>query len=52
MGDNTVSGKNFDHRTVWIEGYLQQFAAAFGIDLAQLFAFLRLLGQQQDECCR
>ncbi len=33
MGDDAVSGKNFDHRKVWIEEYLQQFAAAFGIDL-------------------
>ena len=33
MGDDAVSGKNFDHRKVWIEVYLQQFAAAFAIDL-------------------
>ena len=33
MGDDEVSGKNFDHRKVWIEQYLHQFAAAFGIDL-------------------
>jgi len=33
LGDDAVSGKNFDHRKVWIEEYLQQFAAAFGIDL-------------------
>jgi len=33
MGDDAVSGKNFDHRKAWIEEYLQQFAAAFGIDL-------------------
>ena len=33
MGDDSVSGKNFNHRKVWIEEYLQQFAAAFGIDL-------------------
>lgn len=33
LGDDPVSGKNFDHRKVWIEGYLQQFAASFGIDL-------------------
>jgi len=32
-GDDAVSGKNFDHRKVWIEDYLHQFAAAFGIDL-------------------
>jgi len=33
MGDDAVSGKSFDHRKVWIEEYLHQFAAAFGIDL-------------------
>ena len=33
MGDDPVSGKNFDHRKQWIEGLLQHFAAHFGIDL-------------------
>ncbi len=33
MGDDPISGKNFDHRKRWIEQYLQQFAAYFGIDL-------------------
>ncbi|MFG0262973.1 MAG: transposase [Novipirellula sp. JB048] len=33
MGDDPVSGKNFDHRKEWIEQRLIQFAAAFGIDL-------------------
>jgi len=33
MGDDLVSGKNFDHRKVWVEPYLRQFASAFGIDL-------------------
>ena len=33
FGEDPVSGKNFDHRKIWIEGYLQQFAAAFGVDL-------------------
>ena len=33
MGEDPVSGKNFDHRKAWIESYLQQFAAQFGIDL-------------------
>ena len=33
MGHDQVSGKNFDHRKIWIEKYLQQFAASFGIDL-------------------
>ena len=33
MGHDAGSGKNFDHRKVWIEEYLRQFAAHFGIDL-------------------
>ena len=33
MGDDPISGKNFDHRKRRIEQYLQQFAAYFGIDL-------------------
>ncbi len=33
MGDDPYSGKNFDHRKVWIEDLLQAFAANFGIDL-------------------
>ncbi len=33
MGDDPISGKNFDHRKDWIEAHLQRFAASFGIDL-------------------
>jgi len=33
LGNDPVTGKNFDHRKVWIEDRLQQLAAAFGIDL-------------------
>ena len=33
LGSDAVTGKNFDHRKVWIEDRLQQLAAAFGIDL-------------------
>jgi hypothetical protein len=33
FGVDPASGKNFDYRKVWIEQYLQQFAACFGIDL-------------------
>ncbi|TWU05025.1 transposase [Stieleria varia] len=33
FGNDPVSGKNFDHRKVWIEQHLQHFAACFGIDL-------------------
>ena len=33
FGDDPHSGKNFDHRKVWIEDLLKHFAAYFGIDL-------------------
>lgn len=33
LGDDPISGKNFDHRKVWIEEMLEHFAASFGIDL-------------------
>ena len=33
MGEDPISGKNFDHRKVWIENYLREFAASFGVDL-------------------
>ena len=33
FGDDPFSGKNFDHRKVWIDRYLQHFAGCFGIDL-------------------
>ena len=33
MGDDPVSGKNFDHRKRWIEDKLHLLAASFGIDL-------------------
>ena len=33
FGDDPISGKNFDHRKVWIEDQLQIQAACFGIDL-------------------
>lgn len=33
LGDDPVSGKNFEYRKRWIESYLKQFAALFGIDL-------------------
>ncbi|MCO8120441.1 hypothetical protein NHH03_01735 [Stieleria sp. TO1_6] len=33
FGDDPMSGKNFDHRKVWIEELLEHFAACFGIDL-------------------
>ena len=33
MGDDPVTGKNFDHRKHWLERKLEQHAAHFGIDL-------------------
>jgi REP element-mobilizing transposase RayT len=33
FGDDPLTGKNFDHRKVWIENHLRSFAASFGIDL-------------------
>ena len=33
LGDDPVTGKNYDHRKAWIEELLQRFAAVFGIDL-------------------
>ncbi|MEO1526816.1 MAG: transposase [Planctomycetota bacterium] len=33
FGDDPVSGKNFDHRKIWVEELLEHFAAHFGIDL-------------------
>jgi len=33
MGDDPVSGKNFDHRKIWIENELKRLAASMGIDL-------------------
>ncbi|EMI16727.1 hypothetical protein RMSM_06352, partial [Rhodopirellula maiorica SM1] len=36
MGDDPITGKNFDHRKKWIEQHLMQFAGAFGIDLLGL----------------
>ena len=44
FGDDPVSGKNFDHRKVWIEDQLRLQAACFGIDLL-VFALMPI---QQD----
>ncbi|TWU03457.1 hypothetical protein Pla100_03840 [Neorhodopirellula pilleata] len=33
MGQDETSGRNFDHRKVWIEEYLKHFARYFSIDL-------------------
>ena len=33
MGDDPISGRNFDHRKIWIEDSLKHFAANFGVDL-------------------
>jgi len=36
FGFDPVSGKNFDHRKVWIEEQLKTQAANFGIDLLSM----------------
>jgi len=36
FGFDPVSGKNFDHRKVWIEVQLKTQAANFGIDLLSM----------------
>jgi len=33
LGTDSVTGKNFDHRKIWIEELLEKQAATFGIDL-------------------
>jgi REP element-mobilizing transposase RayT len=33
LGDDPISGKNFDHRKTWIENELKRLAASMGIDL-------------------
>ena len=33
LGTDPVSGKNYDHRKVWIEDLLEHFSRCFGIDL-------------------
>ncbi len=33
LGDDPITGKNFDHRKLWIEQRLERLAAAMGIDL-------------------
>ncbi len=33
LGDDPITGKNFDHRKLWIERRLERLAAAMGIDL-------------------
>ena len=44
FGDDPISGKNFDHRKVWIEDQLRLQAACFGIDLLGL----AVMPNQQD----
>ncbi len=33
MGTDELTGKNFDHRKVWIEDLLEHYAGCFGLDL-------------------
>ena len=44
IGDDLFSGKNFDHRKVWIEDQLRLQAACFGFDLLGV----ALVPNQQD----
>ena len=39
LGDDPLTGKNYDHRKVWIEDQLRLLASHFGIDLLS-FAIL------------
>ena len=39
FGEDSLTGKNYDHRKGWIEDHLKHFAACFGIDLLS-FAIL------------
>ena len=39
LGNDPVTGKNYDHRKIWIEDQLKHLAANFGIDLLS-FAIL------------
>jgi hypothetical protein len=45
LGDDAVTGKNYDHRKQWIEDELQKLAGAMGIDLLGLSWWMRLLCQ-------
>ena len=33
LGDDPVTGKNYDHRKIWLDDELKRLAAGFGIDL-------------------
>jgi hypothetical protein len=33
LGNDPLTGKNYDHRKVWVEDHLRHLASAFGIDL-------------------
>ena len=52
LGVESLDGKNYDHRKIWIEDQLKHLAANFGIDLLS-FAFLSnhfhlILGSRPD----
>jgi len=51
LGDDPVSGKNFDHRKVWIERYLEHFAASFGIDLCVSIDTQRAIEREARSTC-
>ena len=53
FGDDPISGKNFDHRKVWIEEQLRVQAACFGIDLLGLAIMpnhFRLILRSRPDC--
>ena len=47
FGFDPVSGKNFDHRKLWIEEQLKTQAAHFGIDLLSMAILAKPLKKSQ-----
>jgi hypothetical protein len=43
LGDDQLTGMNFDHRKRWIEDKLKQLAANFGIDLLAFSCLIRII---------
>ena len=53
LGDDSVTGKNYDHRKVWIEDQLRRLASHFGIDLlgfAILSKHFHLMLRSRPDC--
>ena len=36
MGNDELTGKNYDHRKTWVENELKRLVAGFGIDLLSM----------------